>query len=185
MGGETMNILAFAPVFNEADILPWTLDHMLRQGIRVHVIDGWSDDGSYEIAKHFNPMVTVDRFPSRQASPIQVCRDILAQIEILAYDSGADWCYLSDADEIRRAPNPEETLHNDIVRVDSLGYNVIDHRVYAFFPVDNGWQGDDGLYGISPEEYFRHYNETDMICRIRPAGTSSSFPVSKSTRSNS
>jgi glycosyltransferase involved in cell wall biosynthesis len=164
-----MNVLAFMPVYNEADILPWTLDHMVRQGIRVHVIDGWSDDGGYEIAARFNPMVTVERFPRDGRADLQSCRLILARIEELAMYSGADWCYLSDADEIRRSPEIETTLHDMIVRVDEAGYNAVDHRVYAFFPVDNGWlpwqggwEGDD----ISPEEYFRHYNETDMLCRI-------------------
>jgi glycosyltransferase involved in cell wall biosynthesis len=162
-----MNILAFLPCLNEADILPWTLDHMVRQGIRVHVIDGWSTDGSFEIARDFlPPWVTVERFPASGPSPLQSCREILAHIEELAWYSNAEWCYLSDADEIRRSPEIETTLHDMIVRVDASGYNAIDHRVYAFFPVDNGWQGEDGLYGIPPEEYFRHYNETDMICTI-------------------
>ena len=161
-----MYIQAFMPVFNEADVLPWALDHMLRQGVLVHVLDGWSTDGSYEIARDFNPMVTVERFPASRPDDRQVCRDIFRRIEYLAFESPADWCYLSDADEFRRAPAEEMTLQVAIARIDRAGYSAIDHRVYAFFPVDNGWQGEDGRWGKSPEEYFRYYNETDMICRL-------------------
>ena len=162
-----MNIVAYMPCYNEADILPWTLDHMCRQGIRVHVLDGWSTDGSFEIARDFLPRwVTVERFPAAGPSPLQSCREILTRIENIAWFSSAAWCYLSDADEIRRSPEIETTLHDMIVRVDEAGYNAIDHRVYAFFPVDNGWDASGSMDRESPEEYFRHYNETDMICTL-------------------
>ena len=51
MENSEFNVTAFMCVFNEADILPWTLKHLIDQGVQVHVIDNWSTDGSDRIAK--------------------------------------------------------------------------------------------------------------------------------------
>lgn len=145
------------PVLNEADVLPFVLDHNRRQGIRVHALDGWSTDGSYEILRQSG--VSVERFPEDGPAGEQVCRSILSRIEDLAERSDADWCMISDCDEWRRSPRGCETLAEGIARVDREGWNAIDFRVFAFFCTDAGWHGD-------PETYFRFYNETDLICRI-------------------
>jgi len=147
------------PVFNEADVLPFVLQHMREQGVRVHALDGWSTDGCYEILRDAGPTVTVERFPEDCLSNYQICRDILRRIEVISRYSDADWCMLSDCDEWRRSNVPGESLVDGIARVDAKGYNVIDHRTFAFFATDDGWSGN-------PETYFRHYNETDMICTL-------------------
>ena len=163
-----MKIQAYMPVFNEADVLPYVLAHLRQQGVGVHIIDGWSTDGSYEYAESLQNLsrrnlyprgLTVERFPAEAASPTQVCTDILRRIEDLAETSRADWLLYTDADEWRRSPVAGETLAQGIERVDAAGFNAIDFRVYAFFCVDDMWRGD-------PEKYFQHYNESDMICKI-------------------
>ncbi len=154
-----MRVVAYMPVFNEADVLPFVLAHMRAQGIEVHALDGWSTDGSYELLSAAGAGVTVERFPAEGSASAQVCRDILGRVEELAEKSDADWCGLSDADEWRRSSRAGERLVDAIARVDRDGYNVIDHRVFAFFCTDAGWQGD-------PEQYFRFYNTTDPICKL-------------------
>lgn len=154
-----MIIRAYMPVFEEADVLPFVIAHMREQGVEIHALDGWSTDGSYELLRGAGSGVTVERFPADGPSPVQTCRAILARIEDLASKDGADWCYLSDADEWRRSPRSGEALAEGIARVDAEGWNAIDHKVFAFFCVDREWSGD-------PESYFRHYNTTDMICGI-------------------
>lgn len=154
-----MKIIAYMPVHNEVDVLPWVLAHMHEQGIRVHALDGWSTDGSYELLQCAGAGVTVERSPAERDDGIWNCRRTLARIEQLAAESDADWCYLSDADEFRRTLRPDETLAEGIARIDAQGFNVIDHIVFAFFCTDGNWRGN-------PETYFRYYNRTDMICRI-------------------
>ncbi len=38
-----MRVRAFMPLFDEADIAAWSIPHLIRQGIEVYVIDGWSN----------------------------------------------------------------------------------------------------------------------------------------------
>lgn len=157
-----MKILAFMPVHNEADVLPYVLAHMNGNGIRVHVLDGWSTDGSWELLQTLimcGMPVTAERFPADRDDGVWNCRRTLARIEQLAVESDADWCYLSDADEWRRTNWLGEALERGIVRVASEGYNAIDHEVFSFACTDAGWTG-------SPENYFRHYDPADLIARL-------------------
>lgn len=148
------------PVLNEVDVLPHVLAHLLAQGVQVHILDGWSTDGSYEMAQA-TPGVTVEHFPDSAPSPEWACRPTLHRIQDLAASSGAGWCLLNDADEWRRSANPQETLAEGVARLDAAGYNVIDHKVFAFFCTGDGWTGT-----VSPELYFHYYNTTDMICGL-------------------
>ena len=158
-----MKAVAYMPVLNEADIVQWPIRHLIDQGLRVHVIDGWSTDGSAEIAADAG--ATVERFPASGRESIQVCSAINNRIEYLAARSGADWCYHTDADEIRRAPRASESLLDAIARVDAEGWNVVDHQTFVFFPVDDS----DGVsldrrhsyQGENPEQFFRYFTSED------------------------
>ncbi len=152
-----MKIQAYMPVFNESDVLPYVLQHMWEQGVEVHILDGWSTDGSFELASRLG--VTIERFPAAGPAKEQACRAILRRVEDLASQSDADWCMLSDADEWRRSSRPGETLAHGVARIEDGGYNVIDHNVFAFYCTDAGWTGN-------PEEYFSFYDTKDMICRL-------------------
>lgn len=153
-----MKILAFMPVLNEADILPWTIRHLQAQGVSVHVLDGWSTDGSWEMLPALG--VTRERFPAAGSAKEQVCAEILRRIEVLAWESDAGWCLLNDADEIRRTNCPGETLAEGIARITYDGSTVIDHKVYAFAPVDENYHGD-------PENSLRYCTDTaELLCTI-------------------
>ena len=159
-----MKIQCYMPVLNEADILPWSLFAMVSQGIQVHCIDGWSMDGSQELMSDSSwddYRVTSEVFPEGGPSDQQVCRQILKRIEDLAAASDADWIIYSDADEIRRPKRPGETLADAIARLDARGYNAIDHDVFEFCPVDEGWDGTQ-----NPERYFQFYTRSEIICRL-------------------
>jgi glycosyltransferase involved in cell wall biosynthesis len=182
-----MKIQCYMPVLNEADILPHTLRHLHEQGCSVHVIDGWSTDGSYEIARSWqdrtapdvpNPYVCVERFPATGPSPVQCCTDILHRIEDLAAVSVADWILYSDADEWRRSPHGRETLAEAVTRIDFQGHNnrmdglpemdwnAIDFRVFQFYCTPQDAWGHSSAPKISPEQHFHHYDEADCISRI-------------------
>jgi hypothetical protein len=145
-------------VFNEADILPWTLEHLLKQGIDVHVIDNWSTDGSDKIAQQF-PLIGFERFPLEGARDVFQWTHLLRRVEALACLSKAQWCIHHDADEIRRSPRPGESLLEAFRRMDREGYNAADHRVFCFHPVDELYEGD-------PEAHFRHYSDDGVDNRL-------------------
>jgi len=146
-------------VLDEADILPYSIAFLHAQGAEVHVIDGWSTDGSWEALPSLG-VKSRERFPADGQSKEFVYSEMLSHLEDLAENSGADWCYLNDADEFRLSPRPGETMRQGLERVASEGYNVIDHHVYAFFPTDDGYMGGD------PQRYIRYFDETeDMLCK--------------------
>jgi hypothetical protein len=152
--------MCFVPVFDEADILPWTLAAMKREGCEVWVLDGWSRDGSWEIAQELADRA--ERFPAEGDDGIWSLIRTLSYIEQLALDSGADWCVLSDADEIRRSPIPGERLIDRVEKISDAGYNVIDFEVMSFQPVDDSYKGD-------PENYFCYLTddpEVDGVLRL-------------------
>ncbi len=167
-----MKIQAYVPVFNEADILPHTLRHLHEQGCAVHVIDGWSTDGSVQIMESHRLDrqdtglgVTFERFPADGPDPIQNCTAILKRIEDLAAQSDADWILYSDADEWRRSPWPALELREAVKVVQCQRYNAVDFAVYQFYPTADtvswqAWQRD------GPEASFHYYDQTDCISRI-------------------
>lgn len=151
-------VTAFMTVFNEADILPWTIGHLIEQGVAVYVIDNWSTDDSAKIAQAF-PLAGYERFPTDGPSPLYCWRPLLRRVEILAAESSADWCIHHDADEIRRSPRAGEALRNAFWRVDAEGFTAVDHRVFEFQPVDDSYAGD-------PERHFRYFRTPPIDGRL-------------------
>ena len=159
------------PVLNESDILPHTLRHLHEQGCAVHVIDGWSADGTFGVVWDLLKTasyqagigsVSAERFPAEGPDPIQNCTAILERIEDLSAESDADWILYTDADEWRRSHRPGERLLDAVTRADAGGYNAIDFRVFQFYCTNGLWAHGD----CSPEDFFRYYDEADCISRI-------------------
>src|SRR5580765_5310371 len=63
------SVSAIINVFNECDILEQVVRYLKDQGVQVHIVDNWSTDGSYELAR---TMLAQDvcsnaiRFPAEQ-----------------------------------------------------------------------------------------------------------------------
>jgi hypothetical protein len=82
LGNSDFSVTAFMCVFNEADILPWTLKHLIEQGMDVHVIDNWSTDGSDRTANRF-PLVGFEQFPAEGDGGTYRWRHLLQRVEVL------------------------------------------------------------------------------------------------------
>jgi hypothetical protein len=152
--------LAIVCVYNEADILVHTVSHLVSEGCRVHLIDNWSTDGSYEMTANWcGSTITRERWPAN--GPLPVCHwvGLLDRTAEIAAASDAPWCIKHDADEIRRTPWPGVTLAEGFRRVAAEGYNCVDHQCYQFPPVDNSYQGN-------PERYFTRYTTDLLDCRV-------------------
>jgi glycosyltransferase involved in cell wall biosynthesis len=154
----SFTVAAMMCVYNEADILQYTIRHLLEQGIQVYVIDNWSTDGSYEIAREF-PLLGMERFPEAP-SKYYSWIPLLKRVEELAYTCGADWVLHHDADEIRRSDGAGESLLDGFARVDEQGYSAVNFRAYHFWATDDSYKGD-------PEAHFRYYKGGHLDGRMR------------------
>ncbi len=143
------SVAAFMTCFNEADIIVFTIQHLINQGIGVYVIDNWSTDGSPDLVREF-PLVGFEKFPADGPSQYYSWRPLLTRVEELAAASTASWCIHHDADEIRKSPVPDESLKDAFVRVQAAGYNAVDHQVLQFYPTDDLYTGD-------PERHFQSF----------------------------
>lgn len=145
-----MKVQAFMYTYNEADIIRWSVQHAVDQGLRVHVTDNWSTDGTFELVTAMaatEPKITVSRWPESGPTAEVSWHEMLTRVEQLALNSGADWCMHYDADEIRRSGRPGERLFDAVKRLSQQGFSAIDHRVEVYAPRD----GYDGAQ--NPEEY--------------------------------
>jgi glycosyltransferase involved in cell wall biosynthesis len=102
-------VLAVMTVFNEKDIVQYTVSKLLKGGIQVHIIDNWSTDGSYEDLQKMassNPDLTIERFPEQPSATYNL-ENLLNKVEDIARSSKADWIIHHDSDEIREACWPD------------------------------------------------------------------------------
>jgi glycosyltransferase involved in cell wall biosynthesis len=151
-----MKAIAFICAYNEADIIGWTVRHLRRQGLAVHVIDCQSTDNTVRVACEAG--ATCESY----CAPPVSWHTLLQRVELCAQRSGYwyDWCVHCDADEIRYSPiwsTAGESLLEGFARVQAEGYNAINHHVLTFHPTDNGFDGTQ-----DPEQYFRYY-ESDVF----------------------
>jgi hypothetical protein len=147
-------VLAVMTVFNEKDIVQYTVSKLLKGGIQVHIIDNWSTDGSYEDLQKMassNPDLTIERFPEQPSATYNL-ENLLNKVEDIARSSKADWIIHHDSDEIREACWPDISLKEGLSRVDSLGYNSVNFTVLDFRPVQQGFGK-----GKNPEAFFKYF----------------------------
>lgn len=147
------SVLAVVTAYNEADIIRPSLLHMLDDGLRVHVIDNWSTDGTLDLVHDLGTdLVTTERFPSEGAPDTYEWDRLLQRVEEVAASSSADWIVHHDADERRCAPWPGMTLQEGIGMADGLGYSAVGHTEFLFQPTDDSFQAGEDF-----EAYFRHF----------------------------
>lgn len=144
-GFDVLSVLA---TFNECDVIDRVLDPLRDDGIRVHVLDNWSTDGTFEAVSRraaVDPGLVVERFPADGPSGTFDLERILSRVEELAHASGADWVVNQDADEIRQSPWPGVSLRRGLFALDRFGFNCADFTVMNFRPVADAWDGSQPL----------------------------------------
>jgi len=140
--------LAIVPVYNEADILQWTLAHLRANGCDVHVLDNWSTDASWEIARNFGRR---ERYPAAGPDSSWDWTGMLKRIAAIARERQG-WVLFHDADEIRTPPLEwlGALLDGALRWVEEQGFNAVRFKVFEFPPVNDDYRGD-------PAAHFRWY----------------------------
>src|ERR1043166_710250 len=148
-------VVAFMAAYNEADIIVQSIKKWTDQGISVHVLENWSTDTTYELAKELeNDLpVTVERFPATGPSQYFDWGAMLKRMEELSREIEADWFVRRGADEVLTSPWPGVSYRDALYFVDQTGFNCIDHTILEFYPVDNEFEA-----GADHEAYFRHFD---------------------------
>ncbi|MEK6324106.1 MAG: glycosyltransferase family 2 protein [Acidobacteriota bacterium] len=134
-------VVAIMTTYNEEDIIAHSIKRLIDQGVDVYVIDNWSTDNTYHLAKQFEGrgLIGIERLPADGPSAFYNWRELLMRVEELSGEMEADWFIHHDADEIRLSPWAGVSLREGLYAVDRAGFNCIDQTVIVFHPVDNGF----------------------------------------------
>jgi hypothetical protein len=157
---RALTITAILAAYNEEDVIGAVLADLMGQGVRVHLLDQGSTDGTVEEARRVqrDGLLEVEHLEGQDFSLARIIR----RKEVLAAELKTDWIVNADADEIRESPWPGISFADGIEAVDRLGYNAIDFAVINFLPVHDGFRkGDD------PREVFRFYEPGGAFDRLQ------------------
>jgi len=157
---RVLTVTAIIATYNEDDIIGAVLDDLMAQGVRVHVLDQGSSDGTLaEVERRARRgLLQVEHLDGDDFSLARIIR----RKEVLAAELDTDWVVNADADEFRESPWPGVGFLAGVEEVDRLGFNAIDFAVFNFLPVHDGFrQGDD------PREVFKFYEPGAMFDRLQ------------------
>ncbi len=142
-----MRIVALIAAYNEERFLASCLEHLLGQGVDVHVIDNGSTDATGAIARRFaGSRVTIEDLPRDGTFHLE---RLLMYKEALASEIDATWFLNVDADEIHLAPGGRGTLASALAAADVAGYTAAESLEFTFLPTAE-----------SPEHDHREYQRT-------------------------
>ncbi len=150
----SFRVRALYSCFNERDIVVSTVNHLLKEGVDVTIIDDWSTDGTWELLHDTfgsTPRVELLRH-GEQANDTYNWESILRLKEQVGHQSGADWLIHHDADEIRFSPWSGTTMRTALWNIDRRGFNAVDHTVIEFRPLTDGFTATQ-----DPASFFTHF----------------------------
>lgn len=128
--------------YNEENILRDTLTYYLSEGIDLVVIDNGSTDSSLNIVNGFRN--TKERFAGKVIDLVHIKTEGYEWVHILRQACGYmhknlqhyDWILVVDADSFYDSPVKEMPLLEFLGLVQSYGYNVVNGKLYEFYPTE-------------------------------------------------
>lgn len=144
--------LAIVATYNDRDIAVQMATKLLDDGIDVHVLDNWSDDGTFEaltwLVSHRARLV-VERFPRSGPTRYYEWGDLLERKDHIAQCYPGRWIIHHDSDEIRVSPWPGVSFRAGLHVADQMGFDAVDFTVCEFRPIDSSF-----AIGLDPEAAF-------------------------------
>ena len=147
-------VVAFLPIFNEADVFETTIRRLGESGVQVYVLDNWSTDGTWEMVQRNGAgnLIGAERNPADGPCAIHDLQRTAQRIAALSAEIRPDWSLWHDADEYLQSPWPSVSLRSALFRADQERYNAISFQVITFPPVDNSFQS-----GSDCVEHFQYW----------------------------
>jgi hypothetical protein len=140
-------ITALLSTHNDENIIGQAVEHLIAQGIRVHLVDEGSTDETIREAERFatNDWLTIESAPAPTTDDEPRARHrVLRRQEELAGELTSTWFIHQDADEFRESAWTHLSLADGIRLVDGLDYNAIDFAILNFPQTHDGFRrGDD------------------------------------------
>jgi hypothetical protein len=140
-----MRVIALLATYNEERFIVSCLEHLVRQGLEVYVIDNESEDETVPLARRFlgQGVVGIESFPRAGAYRWQM---ILERKEQLGLGLDADWFMHADTDEIRLPPTSGQTLAEAFAEADRQGFNAVNFAEFTFVPTRQSPDHDHADY---------------------------------------
>lgn len=128
-----VRIIALLAAYNESRFIVPCIEHYVRHGVEVHLIDNESTDETVALARSFlgRGVSGIETFPR---SGRYTWLPILERKQQLAATLDADWFLHADPDEIRLPPKAGQTLRDALADVDREGYNAVNFTEFTFVP---------------------------------------------------
>jgi hypothetical protein len=169
VSARPFRVIALLSTFNEEDVIAPVVEHLIRQGVEVMLIDHCSTDATVERVQPFlgSGLIRIERFPDESRFPAEdahhyAWRNILRRKEQLAATLEADWFLHHDADELRESPWEAVSLRDALQRVDAAGFNAVDFKALDFLPLHDGFRPGDDL-----RTAFTHYRPAASYDQLR------------------
>lgn len=163
----TLPITAILCARDEGCYLRVTLSHLVRNGMRLMVIDNGSTDETPAILDEF-----ASHIDARERLPWHGELDLVAILErkaALASQVRDGWIIHVDADEVLESCGPEESLRSAIERIDRTSANTINFEEFVFLPVGVESLSGRDFHSIARRYYF-HEPQKLRLMRAWRAG---------------
>ena len=161
-----LRISAVMPVYNESDVIYWSIRALVEQRIFVHVLDNESTDNTATIAKGFpEGAVKVSQFYTDGQFNEKLQGEAVGKA-FRELEEASDWLIKCDADEFLEAPYEGMSLRQGIGMVDRQGFNCIGVRSFCFFPMS---AERPHVAGEDVRRYYDHFRIWDGVDRWDPS----------------
>jgi glycosyltransferase involved in cell wall biosynthesis len=148
-----MRVVALLATYNEERFIAGCLEHLIEQGVQIHLIDNSSSDATVAIAERYlgRGLLGIETLPRRGMFSL---RAQLERKEQLAGSLDADWFIHLDADEIRLPPRSDRSLAQALAEVDADGFTAVNFLEFTFVPTKEAPDHDHPEYQRTMRSYY-------------------------------
>lgn len=148
-----MRVVALVASHNESRFIVACIEHYVRHGIDVYLIDNESTDETVALARPFlgRGVTGIETFPRSER---YTWLPILERKQQLAASLDADWFLHADPDEIRLPPKPGQTLGDALADADRHGYNAVNFTEFTFVPTRQSPDHDHANFAETMRWYY-------------------------------
>jgi glycosyl transferase family 2 len=133
MTAGELRVVALLATYNEERFIEGCLEHLVRNGVEIYLLDNDSTDDTLGIAERYlgRGLIGIEQLPRHG---VYSWRPILERKQQLGYELEGDWFIHVDADERHLGPAGSTSLRAALREVDRQGYNAVHFQEFTFVP---------------------------------------------------